>query len=242
MVDRVEFTMGQIKIHASQDAIWSQNFSHQYRCYYNRKRSRLNELCELHGSDKGGDAKNAPYPWPAHSYADYVERHFGAFRNYIRNVFECGLGSNDPAIPSNMTKTGRPGASLRVWRDYFPNAQVYGIDIDEKIIFSEERIQTFHCDQTNSAQVQSLWKMLPDVKFDLMIDDGLHTFDAGVSLFESSIDKLASEGTYIIEDVSPRNLLLFFEYFRRSDYSFDFINLHRPGLDIKDNSLVIIRK
>lgn len=104
MVDRVEFTMGQIKIHASQDAIWSQNFSHQYRCYYNRKRSRLNELCELHGSDKGVDAKNAPYPWPAHSYADYVERHFGAFRNYIRNVFECGLGSNDPAIPSNMTK------------------------------------------------------------------------------------------------------------------------------------------
>ena len=242
MKDSIEFKMGKLSIHTSQDALWGHNFLYQYRCYYNRKMSRLNELCELHGSDKGGNAKNAPYPWPAHSYSDYIERHFGAFRHYVKSVFECGLGSNDPTVQSNMTKTGRPGASLRVWRDYFPNAQIYGIDIDEKIIFSEDRIQTFHCDQTNILQIEELWKRLPGVEFDLMIDDGLHTFDAGVSLFESSIRKLRSEGVYIIEDVAPGTLVKFYDYFARSDYSVDFVNLHRPGLELKDNSLVVIRK
>ena len=35
----------------------------------------------------------------------------------------------------NMTASGKPGASLRVWRDYFNNAQVIGADIDKRILF-----------------------------------------------------------------------------------------------------------
>ena len=33
-----------------------------------------------------------------------------------------------------MGKQGKPGASLRTWREFFPNAQVIGIDIDKKSI------------------------------------------------------------------------------------------------------------
>ena len=39
-------------------------------------------------------------------------------------MFECGLGTNNPNLKSNMTENGIPGASLRVWRDYFFNAKI----------------------------------------------------------------------------------------------------------------------
>lgn len=242
MTNNIEFRFGKLNIRSSQECLWSSNFSHEYRCYYANSNSYLNDLCRLHGSDKGGGGADAPYPWPAHSYADYFERHFGLFRNYVRNVFECGLGSNDPKVLSNMTANGKPGASLRVWRDYFPNAQVYGIDIDPKAIFHEERIQTFCCDQTNAAQLSALWVTLSEIEFDIIIDDGLHTFEAGLSLFESAIHKLRQGGVYIIEDVGPGSLMKFFDYFHGGKYSVDFVNLYRPGLDLRDNSLVVIRK
>jgi hypothetical protein len=48
-----------------------------------------------------------------------------------------------------------PGASLRVWRDFFPNAQVIGIDIDEKTMFKDERINTYVVDQTDVHSIRS---------------------------------------------------------------------------------------
>ena len=42
-----------------------------------------------------------------------------------------------------MNINGKPGASLRAWRDYFENALIYGADIDKNILFKENRINTF---------------------------------------------------------------------------------------------------
>src|SRR5437762_434044 len=72
-------------------------------------------------------------------------------------VFELGLGSNNTALPSNMGPYGAPGASLRGWRELFPHALVYGADIDRGILFQEDRIKTFYCDQLDRASVQDLW-------------------------------------------------------------------------------------
>ena len=41
-----------------------------------------------------------------------------------------------------MTLSGSPGASLRVWKDFFSNAKIYGSDIDKDILFNEDRIFT----------------------------------------------------------------------------------------------------
>jgi hypothetical protein len=68
-------------------------------------------------------------------------------------VFECGVGTNNPNITSNMGVNGQPGASLRVWRDYFQNAEVFGADIDRGILFEEQRIRTFYVDQTNKDSI-----------------------------------------------------------------------------------------
>jgi len=137
---------------------------------------------------------------------------------------------------------GKPGASLRVWQDYFPNADIFGADIDRNILFQEGRIKTYYMDQLNPESIEEFWKKVDFNDFDIMIDDGLHTFDAGWSLLKNSIHKLNSNGTYIIEDVSPKDFVLFEKAFKRTDFKADFVTLDRPFIDSKNNSLIIVRK
>jgi hypothetical protein len=205
--------------------------------------SELSALCDKYGSDKGEIAPSGhPYPWPSHTYADFYEGRFWHCRTHIRNVFECGLGTNNPNLPSSMGVTGRPGASLRVWRDYFPNAHVYGADIDRDVLFQEERISTFYVDQTSPESIRALWHAVPVQEFDLMIDDGLHTFAAGISLFESSFLKLRPEGLYIIEDIFADAMLRFTAYFQTNSHKVEFVNLYRKDQEQTANGLIVIRK
>ncbi len=117
-----------------------------------------------------------------------------------KNVFELGVGTNYPDIPANMGLDGVPGASLRGWRDYFPNAAICGADIDRRILFQEPGIQTLYVDQTDPASIASLWAHLP-LEFDLMVDDGLHELEANRTFLYESKHKLKDNGLYIIEDI-----------------------------------------
>lgn len=203
----------------------------------------ISRLCDLYGSDKGELRKDGhPYPWPSHTYADFYARLFSHCRNGVKLVFECGLGTNNPELPSSMGASGKPGASLRVWRDYFPNARIYGADIDRDILFEEDRIQTFYIDQLDPVAIKDYWGKVGTKDFDFMIDDGLHTFQAGTTLFLHSIDKLAENGVYIIEDVGSADLLLYLDFFRDKNFAVEFICLHRPSSGLVDNSLISIRR
>ncbi len=199
-------------------------------------------LCDQYGSDKGSltDA-NQSYSWSAHSYADYYTQIFSHCRNSVNKVFECGLGTNNPNLLSSMGINGKPGASLRVWRDYFPNAQIYGADIDTEILFSEEKIQTYYIDQLNPVSIQNFWNTFKVSDFDLMIDDGLHTFEAGSCLFSNSIEKLSKTGIYIIEDVTIEDALRYKNFFASYKYSVHFIPLIRPNQPLSDNILIEVR-
>jgi hypothetical protein len=204
----------------------------------------LNELCDKYGSDKGELTKDGhPYNWPSHTYADYYASLFRHCRKYIKNVFECGIGTNNPNFLYNMGVKATPGASLRLWRDYFPIANIFGADIDRDILIEEDRIATFYVDQTDPKSIADLWRNIQVTEFDLMLDDGLHTFEGGKILFEHSINNLSEEGIYIIEDVVPQDLLLFKKYFSDKNFKVEYISLMRPGLPIlSDNNLVVIRK
>ena len=108
---------------------------------YNSKPNILSELCEKYGSDKGFlnfGIDNKPYSRHPHSYTSYYHSIFNLSRENVKLVFECGLGTNNPNMKSNMTVNGVPGASLRVWREYFFNAKIYGGDIDKDILFQEK--------------------------------------------------------------------------------------------------------
>ncbi len=200
-------------------------------------------LCDKYGSDKGEVRQGEhPYSWPSHNYSDFYSRIFWHCRNGVRNVFECGLGTNNPDLPSSMGILGKPGASLRVWRDFFPNAMIYGADIDRDILFHENRIKTFYIDQLDPIAIENFWRTVDVDVFDLMIDDGLHTFEAGSTLFLHSIDRLAPTGIYIIEDVSQKDLLCYQDFFKNKNYTVEYVCLFRPTTPLRSNSMVVIRK
>lgn len=208
--------------------------------YNKNKNNLLSRLSEKYGSDKGAsntETKNY-LPWEYHTYTDLYDILFNLSRFKIESVFECGLGTNDESFKSNMTKNGKPGASLKMWKDYFPNAKIFGADIDEKILFSEERIITFHMDQTSKDSINDVWSKIPD-KFDIFIDDGLHEFHAGVILYENSINKIKDNGVYIIEDVMLEDLPKYKEYFKSKNIDATFITLKGPKTR-DDNNIILL--
>ena len=216
----------------------------QFTTHYKKNPGQeLSLLCDLYGSDKGESKEfGHPYPWPSHSYADYYTRIFSQCRGSVKRVFECGIGTNNPTIESSMGITGKPGASLRVWRDYFPNALIFGADIDRNILFEEERIKTFYIDQLNPESILDFWSLAGGDEFDIIIDDGLHTFEAGSTLFQCTINYLTAGGVYVIEDVSLENLLRYNEFFQDTNYLVDYVILERQNRYVDGNCLIVIRK
>lgn len=154
------------------------------------------DLCEIfnkYGSDKGN----------YHNYSTFYNYIFSDIKDEILNIFEVGLGTNNIEVPSNMGIDGKPGASIRGWKDYFKNSNIYGGDVDKGCLFKEDRIKTFHIDQTNDDIIHKCWnnKSLKDVEFDILLDDGLHEYNANRNFFENSIHKLKNNGIYILEDI-----------------------------------------
>ena len=214
--------------------------------YIKNDNSTLNVLCEKYGSDKGqASSKKNPYDHPSHNYADIYELMFRLRRNNVELLVECGIGTNNPNLISSMGVDGKPGASLRVWRDFFPKAQIIGIDIDSDILFEEDRIATYQCDQTSSDSIQNFFELasLAPLSIDIFIDDGLHEFYAGKSLFEAMNKYIAIDGIYVIEDVIPSDYIPYKDFFAKlkDQFTVQFINLQRPSSSVGDNRLIIIR-
>ena len=209
--------------------------------YYNHNNNSLTKLCEFYKSDKGSinHNKKGIWGWKAHTYSNYYYSLFNHFRDNVKLVFECGLGTNNPDFKSNMTVDGMPGASLRVWRDYFKNAQIYGADIDKDILFQEDRIKTYYVDQLNTPSIETMWKNIGIHNFDIIIDDGLHTTDANINLFINSFNKLKKNGIYIIEDVHILELNNIMEKLKK--FNPELIDLQTKNFKYTDNNLIIIR-
>ena len=198
----------------------------------------LNEITELclimnkYGSDKGNG-------W--HNYTKIYHHLFKNKKNDLLNVFELGLGTNNLDIPSNMGKDGKPGASLYGWREYFPNSKIYGADIDTRILFNSEKIKTYYTNQLDKNAIQNMWNNIEE-KFDIIIDDGLHTFEANVIFLENSFEYLKDNGIYIIEDIHKEDINKFNKYLDNNNYKkyqiLDIPNNNNPY----DNVLIIITK
>ncbi|MEG3638999.1 class I SAM-dependent methyltransferase [Magnetococcus sp. PR-3] len=121
------------------------------------------------------------------------------------NLLEVGLGTNNPKLVSSMGVGGKPGASLRAFRDFLPQAQVYGADVDAQILFQETRIRTAHVDQLKPQSLAALPDHLGCKQFDLIIDDGLHAVDANINTLRFALTAVKPGGFVVIEDIPERS-------------------------------------
>jgi hypothetical protein len=151
----------------------------------------LKSLLDQHGSDKA----------TAHNY-HLLYGHILKDRAKIRRILEVGLGSKNPEFVSNMGTGGKPGASVRAFRDFCPQARIYGADIDRGILFSEDRIDTFYVDQTDPKSFESLGSNVPG-GMDMVVDDGLHSPEANLQTLQFGLVNLKIGGWVVVEDISP---------------------------------------
>ncbi len=194
----------------------------------------LKKLMDFYGSDKGGKNDH-------HNFAQYYSEIFYNKKDKIKNFLEIGLGTNNLDVPSNMGIEGKPLASLRAWRDFFLNAEIYGADIDKKILKNEERIKTYYVDQTDSNSIKVMFENIGVKKFDIILEDGLHEYNANICFFENSIEFLADDGFYIIEDIYYKDQEKFINYFKKKSYNFSIVDIFH-NKNIANNCLIVVQK
>jgi hypothetical protein len=131
----------------------------------------LDDLAKKYGSDKSS---------LFHAYTEHYERWFGPIRFNVLAVLELGVAN---------------GASLRMWKDFFPVAHVQGLDNDPRFMFSEERITTVLGDQMHPGVADGFASM------DIIIDDGGHQMEQQKASFWLYFPKLKPGGLYVIEDL-----------------------------------------
>ena len=205
-------------------------------------RESKTDLCEImtrNFSDKGNG-------W--HNYTKLYHRLFRDRKNEKLNILEIGIGSVNPNIPSNMTggelgRYYRPGASVRGWHEYFPNAQIYCCDIDNTILhFEEERIHGFYMNQADENCLEQLLTtgILKDIEFDIIIDDGLHHFPTNCNVMSHLISKVKKGGYYIIEDIihSEYNYR-YIDFDKLNGKNYQYVRLPNLQNDV-DNNLFIV--
>ena len=84
------------------------------------------------------------------------------------------------------------GASLRMWRDWFPFADIFGLDSAPE--------QVPGCTVVQGEQQDS--KLLVALgAFDLVLDDASHEFAKTVASFEGLFPSMPIGGLYIVEDL-----------------------------------------
>lgn len=205
--------------------------------------SELDLLGSRYGTDKvSPNASRIDFDWSPHDYAWFYDLILSAKKGSVKNILECGIGTRSSALPSSMGPRGIPGASLKMWRDYFPEAVVIGIDIDVNVLFTDNNIVTFRVDQTNRDSIKKFLSELNSVYFDLVIDDGLHTFEAGVVLFEELWNRVAENGLYLIEDIEQKNIRKYVKYFHSAKISMSVVRFSSNYSWIDNNCLILIRK
>lgn len=157
------------------------------------KSGELINLADKYKTDKGsgGDA------WIGHSYVEVYEYFFYPIKYEARKIFEIGVAE---------------GASLKMLRDYFPNAVIYGIDIVDTSSLNSDTIKTFVADQSNRKELKDFIDTY-EGGFDIILDDGGHSMEQQQVSFGYLFKYVKPGGYYIIEDVHTSLSYLYGDYF-----------------------------
>jgi hypothetical protein len=186
-------------------------------------------LCEL-----AYKYKTDKCPQIHHFYTTFYYELFKDSIESVKKVVEIGIGHPDQFLTDDY----RIGASLKMWRDFFPNAQIYGADILPSTMFQDNRIETILCDETKTADLENLIKHTGS-DIDLFIDDGLHARGIQINTCLTLMPLLQDKVVYVIEDIyHPQHIM------RRLGgmYSCELIEgIKRRGKRSSDK-LIIVRK
>lgn len=164
----------------------------------------LGSIAKSYHSDKGYFGPSNL--WSGNNYVDTYEAYLRDRSEDELTMLEIGIGVPGENWDSKIAKGEniQGGASLKMWYDYLPKAQIYAVDINPATHLENERIKTFIVDQGDPEQLKKFKSKIGDVKFDFIIDDGSHRGDHQQISLEHLWPLLKHGGYYFIEDLNDR--------------------------------------
>jgi len=91
------------------------------------------------------------------------------------------------------------GKSLKMWLELFPNAFIYGMDINKQ--YSGERFSIIKGDQSKISDLKNVNNIIKNNNLFFINDDGSHIPEHQLLTFNTLFPYLSEGGVYIIEDI-----------------------------------------
>lgn len=126
-----------------------------------------------------------------HSYLPLYQKLLENIKYKAKNILEIGV---------------KDGGSIKLWHNFFTNANIYGLDImniknfREEIKDNERIILYTSIDAYNNDFFITNF-LNRNIKFDFMLDDGPHTLESMVIFIKLYSQLMSDDGILIIEDV-----------------------------------------
>jgi hypothetical protein len=137
----------------------------------------LDKIAKYYGTDKSSEI---------HNYCEKYEKWFPFNRLEPLKILEIGVLN---------------GQSLLAWREFYPNATIVGIDIDQRCKDFEDIDNKIYVEIGSQIDGEFLSGISTKYGlFDLILDDGSHMQSHIIFSFNHLFDSIKSEGIYVIED------------------------------------------
>ena len=131
-----------------------------------------------------------------HSYLPLYQKLLESKKYTAKNILEIGIGDFYE----------KNGGSIKLWRDFFVNATIYGLDIlpSSRVIdelLNNNRIILYTSTDAYNNNFFTTQILNKNIKFDFMLDDGPHTLESMKQFIKLYSQVMTNDGILIIEDV-----------------------------------------
>nr|WP_325250524.1 hypothetical protein [Amylibacter sp.] len=150
----------------------------------------LTDIANKYATDKGS---------VKHRYTELYQMLFLPLRGRKLNLMEMGLLNSGPEHEIAAERITNDAPSVNMWLEYFPKAQVFGLDISDFSWLEDPRFTYVNCDMDSRDGIAAATADLP--KMDIIVDDASHASHHQQNAFLELFPKLASGGFYTIENL-----------------------------------------
>jgi hypothetical protein len=126
-------------------------------------------------------------------------------RHYLP-IYEAALTRTERMLEIGVDR----GGSLKMWREYLPDATIVGLDINPNAGQYDAPGDNVHVRIGDQTDTSFLHGVLDEFgSFDTVLDDGGHTPKQMISSFQYLFPRLEPGGVYIVEDVCANYWMLY---------------------------------
>ena len=179
MIENEQIELHDLKLHHEWPNLHNETVFNNYK--EGKPHYSLDKIVDSRNTDKN----------TCHSYLETYESLFKAKQISCKNVLEIGVQSG----------------SMKLMNDYFVNADIYGIDVNNTCSSTSlshyERIKIVKINAYSQESVN--YFLSKNIKFDVIIDDGPHSLESMIYFVKNYSQLLTNNGILIVEDIPDIN-------------------------------------